>query len=205
MGQATSLPAAAAPRATGRGLHVLVDLDNAAFGVGRTKNDMDYACMERRVSALHEAARSMSPRGHAAAVRLFCNRATRALLVRNGFPRMAEVHAIADNAPDGADHALLRQLLRLRDGQAAVVVTSDRTLARLATYLRPDGLRFATFGSCDRVVVRERDRFAPLAFRDAAELDRFAESLRVFRERSAHTRADGRSAPPPPKGAVPVA
>lgn len=163
----------------GAAASLLVDLDNAAFGPG---GDMDAACLERRLRVLDRAF-------HGARRELFGNAATRAFLQRSRLP-LGQATWARDNAKDAADHALLRALLHRRG--TCVVVTADRTLARMAAYLRPPAtsLVFATFrGTCDALELRYEQ---PLAFADAADLDRFMRSLDAFRRGVAPARTPAR-------------
>ncbi len=200
MGQQASraLPLHAAPpgrRAAAAPPHVLVDLDNIAFRAGAP----DYGCMLRRVESLRRALPG-------ATMHFACNQRTFADLRRHGFPYLRHVTP-TPNAPDAADHALVRTYLglvgRASDSHASVVVvTHDKTFARLVRYHAPeralaDGrLRFATFGAaCGPPDLHDHHRFA-LAFNDRADLDAFMASLARFRGARA---SSTRGRPPPPR------
>ncbi len=170
-----------ANRRAGRA-HVLVDLDNIAFRLGAP----DYECLLRRVESLQRALPG-------ATSHFVCNQRTFADLRRRGFPHLSRVTPTPNNAPDAADHALVRAYLGLvgRSSRArdvsVVVVTHDKTFARLVRYHAPewalaDGrLRFATFGNaCGPPALHDHHRFG-LAFNDRADLDAFMDSLARFR------------------------
>lgn len=158
---------------------VLIDLDNAAFN---PKDQMDFRCMTKRLDVV---ARTFKK---AKEVRMFCNKATMAFLKKNNFRAIELVTSTEDNDGDSADHALLRCFASMTHGKrktSVAIVTHDKTLSRLATYMRPDGctLRFATFrGTCDSMSVFDESRY-PLFFASADELDKFMTSLALFRRR----------------------
>lgn len=171
---------------------VLIDLDNTAFN---QQGEMDYECLTRRLNVI---ARTFH---RASNVKMFCNKATMAFIKKHNFKYLKNVVSTGDNDGDSADHALLRcyvALTRNKKKSSVAIVTYDKTLARLATYMRPPGctLRFAIFrGACDAASVFDESRY-PLSFPSAEELDKFMKSLALFHKRSASPSRQGPACSP---------
>jgi hypothetical protein len=174
------------------GSKVLVDLDNLSFKVSDVQ---DYQCLMRR---LHNIVKYGN-------VTMFCNEATRSFMAANGFPDMAKL-VFTNNIQDGADHLLLHAFrCHHRSGTKVIVVTADKTLARLVRYFctRPKDLAFCLIKS-DNVYVNNRkidkknstttgcstafkmhsaDRFG-LVFNDKEDLDKFVTSRDLYESRA---------------------
>lgn len=207
MGQAASTAEKRRPGESRKRV-ALVDLDNCVFGLDGS--EMDGKCLGERIWAIAQRFE-----GHE--IHFFCNPATEARVMQK-LP--GPLHVTDSDAKDAADHLLLHHLVtRYRSAKHAVcVVTRDKILARLATYLVSEkerdetcALSFGLFGkkTCTRLEVEPKSRFV-LLFNDAADLDAFVESLELYRKRSAaasagttRRRAAPRRAAKKPKSAGP--
>ena len=166
--------------------HVLVDLDNIAF-----RHDVyDVSCTLKRIAAVLSAVPGPKT------LRLFCNAATHRFLHDHAdLRRLAQAYAEpTSNEKDAADFLLLdrfRQLLQAtpskpsKGHQKIVIVTADKTLARLVRYFSTTTEMYGVFKphECSNMTVHGSSRFA-LAFNDRDDIDKFMSTLRAYRARS---------------------
>lgn len=170
--------------------YVLVDIDNIAFCDGQLNEE----CLRRRIKSI-SAVYPMS-------TEYFCNPATFAFLKRIAFKPLTKVRPSGDNSKDSADLLLLRRYKQLRQEKgvdAVIVITHDKTLARLVRYFGPwpgsgksclhtfcgggrsvQTLHFGMFASSESssLVIHPPERFN-LSFNDRSDIDSFMQKCTV--------------------------
>lgn len=151
---------------------MLVDLDNIMFLDGVSRVDI----LKLRLGSIHEHAEAHSDDLH-----WFCNRDTQLALTKARIV-LSRLH-VCSSESDKADHALVHHLEAssvVSGGHDRTIVTADATLKRLALFVAPSRLRFASFGPSTNLRVRS---FSLLPFRTVTDLEKFVATHALYRTR----------------------